>query len=345
VVSLFTGAGGLDIAICRSAEVAELFSTDSNPIFLQTTIENMPKHFPNVRHTHCVCDVRELTGSMIRRRFANRPDLVIGGPPCDDFTRFGRRKGLGGDKGPLVFEFARIVAELRPRCFVFENVPTLPQMFDNAFRKLLACFRDAGYEPHYRTLAAWAYGAPTLRERVFVVGFKDTKTQSAWSGFPDPTHSRADATNDLFSSSLPFTPTLRQVLDDLPDVEDPRAALFSNHQARLHRPATIEHLRQVPAGMEVARSFRYRPAMDGLCRSLTAGLDDSTKAYIHPLFHREMTVREYARIQGFPDSWAFAGTLNNGIKQVANAVPIPMGEVVLRGVTGALEPQHVLRTR
>jgi DNA (cytosine-5)-methyltransferase 1 len=89
-------------------------------------------------------------------------------------------------------------------------------------------------------------------------------------------------------------------------------------------------------GKKVRKSFRYRAPWSGLIQSLTAGRDDSTKAYLHPLYHREMTVREYARLHMFPDSWVFAGTANNGIKQVANSVPLPLGEAVIAAAVSNL---------
>jgi DNA (cytosine-5)-methyltransferase 1 len=135
----------------------------------------------------------------------------------------------------------------------------------------------------------------------------------------------------LFDSCPNLRPflTVGQVLADLPDVTTPEAANYLNHTARIHRAGTVDYMKTVPQGVSVRKSYRYRAPWNGQCRSLTAGLDDSAKAYIHPTYHREMTVREYARIHGFPDTWAFAGKLDNGLKQVANSVPIPLGSAIL----------------
>ena len=331
-VSLFTGAGGLDIAACRSGRMQKLFSTDSHPKFLETTEINLPKHFPSVVHKSICCDARDLNGHDVCDILTGGIDLLFGGPPCDDFTKNGKRRGLNGLKGPLIWEFARLVGELNPKAFVFENVPNLVSRFGDAFDDLLNRFRRLDYSITWVILTASSYGAPTNRKRVFIVGFKSALGLSGFE-FPLPSHGSTEGQTSLFEDRTirPFV-TVADVLQDLPDVGSSEALTFLNHTPRFHRPRTIQHMRTVPQGREVAKSYRYRAPWNGLCWSLTAGLDDSTKAHLHPLYHREMSVREYARIHGFPDSWEFCGSRDNGLKQVANSVPIPLGSAVLAAV-------------
>jgi|GEM_PF-2030703 len=335
VVSLFAGAGGLDIAFCETGHVAELLSTDSHPVFLQTIINNLPKHFPNVRHSHLVADARKLTGTEIRGVTPGPFDLVIGGPPCDDFTSFGLKRGMGGEKGPIILEYARLIGELKPRAFLFENVPNLQKMCSEGFAELLERLSGHGYSITHQILAACDFGAPTVRQRLFVVGFKTEAAVSAFE-FPSKTHGEAGESNLLGSvtATFPFV-TVGDVLCDLPDVKSPEADRYLNHTGRIHRPKTIEHMMTIPQGVAVSKSYRYRPPLNGLSRSLTAGLDNSTKSYIHPILHREMSVREYARIHGFSDTWGFSGTRDNGIKQVANAVPIQLGRQIAAAIVTA----------
>jgi len=332
VVSLFAGAGGLDIAFCKTDCVGQLFSTDSNPVFLQTTINNIPKYFPNVRHTHLATNALLLTGATIHQFIGPDVDLVIGGPPCDNFTCFGQREGLSGDKSGLIFEFARLVSEIRPSCFVFENVPNLQRQFKNALTMLLSFFEEAGYDISNSSLQnSHEYGSPTQRKRLFVIGFKDHGLAQQFK-FPEATH--GEQRSDLFGENKHLKPfsTVGEALHGLPDVDSNNLTKFLNHTGRSHRPLTVEHMKTVPQGVAVSKSFRYRAPWNGLCRSLTAGMDDSTKSYLHPIYHREMSVREYARLHGFPDGWEFCGNHHNGIKQVANAVPIHLGEAVARAV-------------
>lgn len=338
IVSLFAGAGGLDIAFCETGRVSELFSTDSHPVFLQTIVNNLPKHFPNVQHSHLVADARTLTGDEIRDVIPGPIDLVIGGPPCDDFTSFGLKRGMGGEKGPIIFEYARLIGDLKPGAFLFENVPNLQTMCSEGFSELLNRLSGHGYSVTHQTLAACDFGAPTVRQRLFVVGFRTEEGASSFT-FPSKTHGEVVDT-DLFRSQsaiLPFF-TVGEALAGLPDVKTQEADRFLNHTGRFHRPETIEHMKTVPQGVAISKSYRYRPALIGLSRSLTAGLDSSTKSYLHPIYHREMSVREYARLHVFPDTWDFAGTHHNGIKQVANAVPIPLGRALATSVVNSLTP-------
>ena len=306
--------------------MAKLISTDTNEIFLRTTEMNLGRHYPSVSHHCIVADARDLRVETIRAHCCGPLSIVFGGPPCEDFTRYGQRRGMNGQKGPLIYEFSRLVADLRPDVFLFENVPYLLKVAADGFSQMLSFFRRCGFHSKWQKLAAADYGAPTLRERIFVVGFRNAAACDRFT-FPSPTHS-GDQSPDLFCPITGFRPwvTVGDVLRDVPSPSDPSANRYLNHNARKHRPATIEGFRAIKPGEWARGSYRYRAPWDGLCSSLTAGLDDSTKSHLHPIEHREMTVREYARIHGFPDTWFFAGTNENGAKQVANAVPTPLGK-------------------
>ena len=271
--------------------------------------------------------------SIICDHLGQVPDIVTGGPPCDDFTSFGRTKGLSGDKGPLIFEFLRIVNETKAPCFVFENVPNLNRQFKGIFQKFLSAAANYGYFCKTQLLEARHFGAPTLRKRIFVVGWRSSKKFERFR-FPEAQYSDEDDLPLLSSIESQKTKYkfISDVLSDLPDVKTPEAEKYLNHVGRNHREATIEHLKTVPQGQQIKQSFRYRAPWHGLSQSLLAGLDDSTKSHIHPIYHREMSVREYARIHQFPDTWNFSGTHHNGIKQVANSVPIGLSYAVMNSV-------------
>lgn len=331
VISLFAGAGGLEIAVCSTGQVAKLVSSDAHPVFLETTRLNLSKHFPEVDHDCFVADARQLDGKDLISKLGGRPDLLMGGPPCDDFTSFGLKRGLEGGKGSLIYEFARLVGETHPRAFLFENVPNLVGGFKAAFEALLGYLAEHGYSLTWGVLKACDFGAPTLRQRVFVVGW-DSSIPGPEFQLPQPTHG-PDEEQGLFRKvTLRRFTNVSDVLDNLSDVILSGHPDYPNHTGRTHRPETIEHMKTVPPGVAISKSYRYRAPWDGLCRSLTAGMDNSTKSYIHPIHHREMSVREYARIHGFPDSWCFCGTHHNGIKQVANAVPVLLGKAVLHAI-------------
>jgi len=336
-LSLFAGAGGLDIALCDSAKVDKLVSTDSHDIFSSTVKHNIPIHYRPLRHHSITSDVRELSTSQITKILGNRVDLVMGGPPCDDFTKTGLRKGMCGVKGPLIFEFVKLIGKLAPKAFLFENVPNLTTDWKNVFDELITELQKSGYFLKWKILAACDYGAPTIRKRLFLVGFREEKMIQALQ-FPSPTHGENSKQANLFEQKETIEPfvTVANVLKDLPDVKTKEAKTFNNHTGRNHKAQTINHMKKVPQGKAIRESYRYRAPWEGLCRSLIAGLDSSTKSYLHPIYHREMSVREYARLHGFPDSWVFSGSHHNGIKQVANSVPIPLGRAVIESIINVL---------
>jgi DNA (cytosine-5)-methyltransferase 1 len=334
VVSLYAGAGGLDIAACRTGMVEAIVSTDANATFLSTIEQNLPAHFPEIRHATIVEDGRTVEGSVLKKLLGeSTPDIVMGGPPCDDYTKYGLRRGFEGDKGPLIFEFLRVVEEIKPECFVFENVPNLAQQFRGVFERFLERVEKIGYHSKCSILKACDYGSPTLRSRVFVVGWNNASKNKDFH-FPEPTH------GDPVKFELMVKPLghlerfcmVKDVLEGLPDVHLEGHPTFENHTGRKHKQSTIDHMASVPLGKNVKKSFRYRSPWDGLCQSLTAGVDYSTKSYIHPIYPREMSVREYARIHQFPDKWIFSGNHHNGIKQVANSVPIALGSAVIKEI-------------
>ena len=186
------------------------------------------------------------------------------------------------------------------------------------------------YQVQQSILSAQNYGAATIRKRLFLVGFVN-KNDSDHFEFPHPTHGDEEKQQSLFQSiKIREFVSVGETLRGLPDVKKDGSSKFTNHTGRNHRPNTIEKMSQIRHGTVGNKSFRYRPHMNGLCHSLTAGVDHSTKSYIHPIYPREMSVREYARIHCFPDSWFFSGTHHNGIKQVANSVPLPLGKAILK---------------
>ena len=330
IVSLFAGAGGLEIAAGQTGLVEAIASTDSNAIFLSTVEKNMATHFPEVSHAAIVADAKELAGSTMRSLLPAAPDIVMGGPPCDDYTQFGKRRGHDGDKGPLIFQFLRLVDELKPTCFVFENVPNLARQFKTVFDDFLERARKIGYFANWSLLKARDFGVPTLRTRIFVIGWQDEHLHSSFT-FPQATHADPELPPLLVSqgTQLKRFNFVADVLQGVPDLGLPTSNKLLNHEGRKHRPETVAQFKTIPAGKKSNKSFRYRAPWEGLIQSLTAGRDDSTKAYLHPIYDREMTVREYARLHAFPDTWNFSGTVNNGVKQVANSVPIPLGRAVL----------------
>ena len=329
ILSIFSGCGGLDYAAASIFPDAQIISIERDKVYAATLKENLVRHFPDVKHSMVQDDIVNVKKTDILSRNFQTVDLLIGGPPCEDFTTFGKTNGITGKTGFLIFEFLRMVREVNPSVFIFENVPNLTKVIGNQFEDFLSRFRNLGYTINFDILCAGDFGAATTRKRLFIVGTKDSNHQYL---FPAPTH-KLDINDNNSAHPLMKTPTLISVIEDLVDKSEKDIA---NHQSANHRQETIKKYDDMTPGTNGGRSFVWRAKAELPCRSLIAGSDTNCKAYIHPLLPREMTVREYGRIQGFPDSWVFSGTRQKGLKQVANSVPIPLGKAILSNTKNIL---------
>lgn len=305
-------------------------------------------------------------------------DVVFGGPPCQGFSLIGQRM-LEDPRNHLVKEFVRIVAELKAKTFVFENVKGLTVGKHRRFLDaLIETFNDAGYvvRAPWRVLNAMNYGVPQDRERLFLFG--------ARKGLRVPTYPDATTSpdRDLFSGyGRALTPTCADALCDVPDAEG-FAELMTSDSVEIARwKAGTEYARQCrceareawhfgypriweprlltasmrtvhtdisrrrfaatrPGDVEpISRFFKLDPK--GVCNTLRAGTDSARGAFtsprpIHFAFPRCITVREMARLHGYPDWFRFHVTKWHGARQVGNSVPPPLARAVAGAVIDAL---------
>src|SRR5665647_1619709 len=199
VLSLFSGAGCLDLAVERCAEPFGANGTRTEGPFRVAVatdhdaraLRSLQANFPRVP---TICgDIRELSTCDFLDKAGvvkGEAELVVGGPPCTPFSKSGfwleEKRSSSDPNASLLDEYARIVAEAQPRAFILENVQGLTYATHKAqLNRVLAQLTSAGYRPTYRVLMAADYGDPQLRRRVFVVGRRD----GGGFRFPEPTHS------------------------------------------------------------------------------------------------------------------------------------------------------------
>ncbi|MGP1665926.1 MAG: DNA cytosine methyltransferase [Rhodanobacter sp.] len=326
VVSLFTGAGGLDLAFEQSA-IRTLARVEIQPEFCATIkraealghLAPAPLFAEDIR-TVSVADVIAGTACSSGRRG------VIGGPPCETFSTMGKRRGVEDPRGTLVMAFADFVMKSQADFFVLENVPQLEKADGGqVFRELLAKFTDAGYGVHHHVLNAADFGAATTRRRLFVVGLRAAPASRSAFRFPEATHCRDGIAKPSWIGA-------GTVLSGLPAPSRTPPGRPSGHVAINHTPNVIERFSGVPAGGYDYVRKRSRLTLKDPSVSLVAGNLHGTRAHIHPVEHRELTNRECARIQGFPDEFEFSGSPAAVAKQIANAVPIPLGAAIARSL-------------
>ena len=346
-ISLFSGGGGLDLGL-ESAGFETVFATDIDAhscISLQQNKENAAlKGKPFLHHAKILReDVIQLDGSKVLHHSGlseGTVDLLAGGPPCQAFSVFGKRKGREDPRGRLAYHYLRLLKELGPKTFIFENVYGLitiekGAVLEELIEKLKAPGNGLEYKISIRRLNAVDFGVPQFRDRIFIIG---TLCSSSLSEIEPICSER----NDLLSNLLPW----RTVEDGLRGLAKIGNLKLPNHVGRKHSQRIIDRYASMKFGQRdhYTRINKLDPSRPSF--AIIVGSDaGGGKGHIHPFEAREVTPRESARMQCFPDWWAFSGTSRHPIRQVGNAVPTLLGNAIGRAVIRDVfnqEPNSVL---
>lgn len=335
-IDLFSGAGGLSLGL-ETAGFDVALAVDWEPDSIQT-------HANNLGGRALVADLTNVSGAqLLELAGIAEVDLLAGGPPCQGFS-VQRRGGMHDERNRLVFEFMRFVDELRPRAFLMENVAAIGGPRGKDFLQALTQQAAAlGYAVRSQILDAADFGVPQHRRRLFLVGILDGDPLL----FPAPTHNP-----DTWA-------TVRGALAGLPDpFSDPEAAArFPNHARDNISAKNRERISYVPEGggredipedlrlpchrvsVETAghRGVYGRLWWDRPSGTITTRCNSFTRGrFAHPSENRNITMREAARLQGFPDTFAFHGDKVSVAHQVGNAVPPPLAAAVAAEIHDAL---------
>lgn len=274
-------------------------------------------------------------------------DLVAGGFPCQAFSYAGEGKGFADTRGTLFYEFARAIQEARPKVFLGENVRGLVNHDDGrTMETIKTTLSGLGYtliEP--RVLKALFYGVPQKRERLFLVGIRnDLSGVFKW---PSPHHrvfTLRDAlkAGDLFPVDCPSSPGIdysaaRKAVYELV----PEGGCWQDLPEDVQRTFMGSSLDQGGGKSGVARRLSWdQPSLTVLCSP-----SQKRTERIHPNATRPLTIRESARIQTFPDSWEFAGSVTAQYRQIGNAVPVNLAAAMGRSLVRLLQGIEVPRRR
>ena len=253
-------------------------------------------------------------------------DVFSGGFPCQSFSYAGKGLGFNDTRGTLFHPFAQIIDLIKPKVFVAENVKGLVNHDSGrTLSTMIHIFKHLGYQISWNVLNAWDYNTAQKRERIFIVGIHNdlVAKQSIAYQFPEP-----------FNQGL----TLRDVLQNVP--ESPGATYSENKYKVLDLVPAGGCWRDLPEDIAkdyMKKSWYSGGGKTGMARrlswdepSLTLTTSPSQKQTerCHPDETRPFTVREYARIQGFPDDWIFTGGVGAQYKQIGNAVPVNLAKHV-----------------
>ena len=317
-LGLFSGGGGLDLGF-TAAGFNSIFSSDIDPYSCKTLELNQGKKQYLSAHPVLCEDINNLSYKVIKEHTGVKDiDFIIGGPPCQSFSVFGKRKGLDDPRGNLVYEYARLVKEIEPEGFLLENVGGLKTIHEGTLYNDL--FETLSIGGKY-TISAHEYymadfGIPQFRHRVFFIGTKVKKTIPQMTA----THISPEST---LGTLKPYN-TVSAILSDLPTpiIDWKGNPKINGHVGRKHSQRIIDRYKSLQHGERDHKTRINKLNPDKPSFTIVVGSDaGGGKGHIHPFEPREVTPRESARIQTFPDWWEFYGTGRHVIRQVGNAVP------------------------
>lgn len=316
-LSLFSGAGGLDIGFSDAGfDIIE--SVEIEEKFCQTLELNSGKgkRFPKSK-VNCI-DIREYTAEHL-----GDIDFIIGGPPCQTFSAAGRRAngvlGTTDARGVLFREYVRLLKDLSPKGFLFENVyGIIGAQGGKAWEEILESFSQVGYRLFYRIIDAADYGVPQHRERLIIVGLKEGCFK-----FPRPTHGPDSLDNEPFYNAETAVTGVDLTDDEKKSgIKGRYGALLDNIPPGLNYSFYTEemgHPNPIFAWRSKFSDFLYKADPNVPVRTIKA----QGGAYTGP-FHwdnRFFACSEYKRLQTFPDDYEISGNKQTAIKQIGNSVP------------------------
>lgn len=309
VVSLFSGAGGLDLGFIMAGHTV-LWANDLFADAVATYRQNIGNHIVQL-------PIQEVASEDIPDC-----DIVIGGFPCQGFSVANTGRHEDDERNKLYLEMIRVIRDKHPRFFLAENVKGILSIGGGqVFQNILSDFRSLGYRVKYQLMNAADYGVPQKRMRVIIVGVREDL--NADYDYPTPTHSK-EAT--IYTQKWVGA---GDALCSLPDPDKPN--MLPNHIYSKYK-------------LNFNGYLGHRPiAPDQPAPTVTARGDDRGGVVIlpHPNGQRRMTCRELATIQSFPLDYAFYGGISSVYRQIGNAVPPLLAKAVAEQFNHLIPTVHV----
>ncbi len=322
-IEVCAGCGGLSSGFIE-AGFKPLLINEINKTFCKTLQKNHQ-------------GVNIVEGSMVDLNltsYKGKVDVLQGGVPCQAFSQAGERKGLDDPRGKLIVQFNKLVNDCEPRLFLVENVKGLTtHNKGETFEDILKLFENNGkYKIYHKVLNAKDFEVPQKRERVIIIGVHSSISKI----FTYPEKSKKIV-------------VLKDVLLDIPKSI---GATYPEHKANVMKlvpqggcwvdlPEDIQKSYMGEKSLAAGggkRGIARRLAMNEQCLTLTTSPCQKQTERCHPIENRPLNVREYARIQTFPDSYIFEGSIGNQYKQIGNAVPVKLALAMAKQIKQFLEP-------
>lgn len=335
VISLFSGCGGLDLGFERAGFRIPVANEFDKGIW-----ETYKVNHPNTALIEG--DIRKISKSDIEPLLdGGEVDGIIGGPPCQSWSEAGALRGIEDERGKLFFDYIRILKDFKPKFFLAENVSgMLADRHSEAVQNILSMFNDAGYIVSMTMVNAKNYGVAQERKRVFYIGFRrDLKINFV---FPrgsteddDKKITLRDTIWDLQASAVPAGPKNKHNPDSINNNEYYTGAFSTIFMSRNRVKGWDDQAFTVQASGRQCQLHPQAPKM------IKMGKNDCRFVEGKEDLYRRMTIREVARIQGFPDDFKFIyNDTNYAYKMIGNAVPVNLAYEIARDIKKTLESEQ-----
>lgn len=310
-IELFAGAGGLALGLEQAG-----IKTVEHVEFDKACCETLKANRPN---WNVICDDIH---NVDFTKYRGKIDIVTGGFPCQAFSFAGKKLGFEDTRGTLFHEFARCVQEVKPKMFLAENVRGLV-FHDNGrtLATIISVLESLGYHTQQKIMNACYYGVGQKRERIVIVGIRDDLdihfdypvANEKWTTLREALKDCPPSIGESYSEKK------RKVLDLVP---------AGGCWVDLPEDVAKEYMGKSYYSGGGRRGMARRISWDEPSLTLTCSPSQKQTERCHPDETRPFTVREYARIQSFPDNWTFSGGITDQYKQIGNAVPVEMARRV-----------------
>lgn len=318
VVELFAGAGGTALGFDNAGLQHDLL-VEIDKDAINTLRTNKPDWDVYAG------DVADVNFSKIKA------DVVEGGFPCQSFSYAGKGMGFGDIRGTLFFQFARAVEEIKPKIAVGENVRGLLRHDGGrTLETMVSKLESIGYRVAYRVLRSQYLDVPQKRERLIIIGIrKDLDLPILFPKEKDYTVSLKEALRNVPKSPGQLYPKRKKEIMSLV----PPGGYWKDLPVEKQKEYMMKSYYLGGGKTGMARRLSW----DEPCLTLTTSPAQKQTERCHPEETRPLTVREYARLQTFPDDWQFSGSINSQYKQIGNAVPVNLGYHIAQATIAMLE--------
>lgn len=323
LVETFAGAGGLHLGL-ENAKLKTLAAIEFDKFAAETLRINTSGIKVFQEDINIIAE--QGIGDYLSKEEIETVDILSGGYPCQSFSYAGKRKGLADVRGTLFYPYSELLKQIRPKVFIAENVKGLiTHDKGKTLYTMIKIFEEQGYTIQWNVFNSWEYNVAQKRERIFIIGIRnDLKSKEKYSF--------------EFPQKLSYKPVLKDILKDVPESPGTEYSDKKREVMELVPPGGCwVDLPEEIAKEYMGKSYYSGGGKRGMARrlsweepslTLTTSPNQKQTERCHPDETRPLKVREYARIQGFPDDWKFFGGIGNQYKQIGNAVPVDLAKYI-----------------